>query len=215
MLFLVWLEVSYVDWSEMVFLKLFFEFCVAGKCDWKEVLFADRVFKNSHKAEVPTDAELIECFETSNIDEVAQMIAKKGELQTTSQDRAKALADKKKQIVNYIGKYYIDPKTKKPHTSINIENAWDSAKLKTDPDKPVEEQVKQGISKLREFIPLKRCEIVSVLFFCCWCKEMLGRKASNPSRTSGKCSRYTEEILFCFIRRLGSCIFLQSFHGSG
>ena len=130
-----------------------------GKGDWKDVCYADRVFKNSSKGEIPTDAELQEAFETSDVEEVMKTIALKGDLQTTSQDRAKAMADKKKQIINYIHKYYIDPKSKKPHPVVHIENAWDSSKLKVDLDKPVEEQVKQAYPKLLESIALKRCEI--------------------------------------------------------
>jgi rRNA metabolism SBDS family protein len=119
----------------------------------------DAVFKNSHKGERFSDAELQEAFETSNVEEVCKIIATKGEVQTNTSDRQKAMDEKRAAVVNYIAKYYIDPKTKKPHTLLNIQNALEAAKIRIDVDAPVDEQVKKAYSKLLEFIKLKRSEI--------------------------------------------------------
>lgn len=130
-----------------------------GKLGWDKVPVADRVFKNSSKGEVFTDAELIEAFETANVEEVMKQIAMKGELQTNAADRAKAVADKRKQIVQYLHKNYLNPKTKKPHPVLDLENALEVVKLRVDPDAPVDAQVKSVFSKLLEIIPLKKSEM--------------------------------------------------------
>lgn len=88
--------------------------------------------------------------------------AKHGEIQTNAADRKKLADDKRKQIFNYLSKYvywwfvslvqlkkkmsrryYVNPKTMKPHPLVHLENAWVAAKIKIDLDEPVEMQVKR------------------------------------------------------------------------
>jgi hypothetical protein len=53
----------------------------------------------------------------------------KGELQLTAAERQEKIDKKRKEIVNYIHKYYIDPKTKLPHPVVRIEGAIDEIKV--------------------------------------------------------------------------------------
>lgn len=46
--------------------------------------------------------------------------------------------------MNYLHKYYVDPKSMKPYPLVNLEAAWDAAKLKIDLDEPVDMQVKKA-----------------------------------------------------------------------
>lgn len=90
---------------------------------------------------------------------ILQEICKHGEVQTNAADRKKAMEDKRKQIINYLSKYYVNPKTGKPHPVVHLENAWDAAKLKIDLDEPVDVQVKKAQPKLIEQLPIKRAEM--------------------------------------------------------
>lgn len=69
-------------------------------------------------------------FETSDEKECAKIICLKGELQLTAAERQEKVDKKKKEIVNYIHKYYIDPKTKFPHPVVRIESAIDETKVR-------------------------------------------------------------------------------------
>jgi ribosome maturation protein SDO1 len=67
-------------------------------------------------------------------------------------------------VVNYIHKYYIDPRTKTPHPVVRIENALDQMKINVDPDMAAERQVQEKVlKKLPEILPIKRSEMSGTL----------------------------------------------------
>jgi len=82
-----------------------------GKTDFSEVLFVDRVL--DHKGEQYTAEELKEAFGTDDQNTILQEICRHGEVQTNAADRKKAMEEKRKQIMNYLCKYYVNPKTVK------------------------------------------------------------------------------------------------------
>ena len=63
--------------------------------------------------------------------------------------------DKRKQIVSFISRECIDPKTNLPHPPLRIEQAMNEIRYSIDPSKSVEEQAKDIIKLLRPIIPLK------------------------------------------------------------
>ena len=65
------------------------------------------------------------------------------------------MEDKKKQIVTYIAKTYVDPKTHLPHPPLRIEQAMKDGRVSVDPQKSVDEQVKDIVEELRSIIALK------------------------------------------------------------
>ncbi len=93
----------------------------------------------------------------------AKIIVEKGELQLTASERKDFVDQKRAEIgietlnsvaiifllisihlVNYIHKYFVDPRAKTPHPVTRIEAALDTLKIRVDPDIPVEKQV-QGM----------------------------------------------------------------------
>lgn len=54
----------------------------------------------------------------------------KGELQLTAAERQEKVRKKRAEIVNYIHKYYIDPKTKLPHPIARLDGAIDDVKVR-------------------------------------------------------------------------------------
>ena len=105
----------------------------------------------------------MESFNTTDVTEVLKIICEKGEVQQNASDRKEAMDEKTKQVMNYIVRNFIDPSTKKPHTLMNITNAWEAAKLRVDLDEPVDAQVKKALPKLLGIIKLKRSEITGKL----------------------------------------------------
>jgi ribosome maturation protein SDO1 len=63
--------------------------------------------------------------------------------------------EKKKQLVEFIAKTYVDPRTHLPHPPLRIEQALKDARVSVDPQKGVDDQVKDIVEKLRSIIPLK------------------------------------------------------------
>jgi len=92
-----------------------------------------------------------------------KIIVQKGELQVTAAERKEKLEKKRAEIVNYIHKYYTDPKMKTPHPVVRIENALEQLRIRVDPDIPVERQVQEIVKKLPEVLPIKRSEMQGLL----------------------------------------------------
>jgi ribosome maturation protein SDO1 len=63
--------------------------------------------------------------------------------------------EKRKRIVEYIAKTYVDPKSHLPHPPLRIEQAMKDARVSVDPQKSVDEQVKDIVENLRSIIALK------------------------------------------------------------
>jgi ribosome maturation protein SDO1 len=79
----------------------------------------------------------------------------------TTEQRRKMIEDKRKQIIDFISRQAVDPKTNLPHPPLRIENAMEQIHYSIDPFKPVEEQAREIIKLLRSILPLK-IEQVSV-----------------------------------------------------
>jgi len=61
--------------------------------------------------------------------------------------------------VNYIHKYFIDPRSKTPHPIVRIEAALDELKIRIDPDIPYDKQVQDIIKRIPEVMPIRKEEI--------------------------------------------------------
>lgn len=81
----------------------------------------------------------------------------------SSQERREAVQKKRLEIVNYIHKYYKDPKTKRPHPVIRIENALDEIKAKFDPDVATEKQANILVDKIVKVLPITRGDMTGII----------------------------------------------------
>lgn len=78
----------------------------------------------------------------------------KGELNLTTDQRRKMVEEKRKQIIQYINKNFVDPKTKLPHPIQRIENGLEDIRVVIDPFKKAEDQIKLVVDSLRKVLPL-------------------------------------------------------------
>ena len=83
-------------------------------------------------------------FKTTNSNEVIKQILLKGELNLTTDQRRKMVEEKRKQIIQYINKNFVDPKTKLPHPIQRIENGLEDVRVVIDPFKKAEDQIKSS-----------------------------------------------------------------------
>jgi ribosome maturation protein SDO1 len=120
-----------------------------------EVLAAETIFSDANKGTKISEENVRKAFGTTDMLKVAEMILKKGTLQLTTEQRRKMIEDKRRQIIDFISRQAVDPKTNLPHPPLRIENAMEQIHYSIDPFKPVEEQAKEIIKQLRMILPLK------------------------------------------------------------
>lgn len=128
--------------------------------DFKSLLISETVFKDSRKALKASDESVKKNFGTDDIKTIATAIIRKGELQLTTEQRREMVENKRKQIIAFIVKNCIDPKSGLPHPPQRIENAFGNIRVNIDPFKTVEEQAQDAIKLLRVDLPLKVSQVV-------------------------------------------------------
>lgn len=130
--------------------------------DISNVLVSDEIYSDANKGTRASTEKLLKFFKTKDQIDIARQILAKGEINLTTDQRRKMIEEKKKQIVQYINKNFVDPKTHLPHPITRIENAMEEVRLVIDPFKRSEEQAKGVIDALRKILPLKS-EIIQIV----------------------------------------------------
>jgi ribosome maturation protein SDO1 len=120
-----------------------------------QVLATETIFTDAGKGTKASEERLQAVFGTIDPIKIAEVILKKGTLQLTTEQRKQLVEDKRKQIVSFISRECIDPKTNLPHPPLRIEQAMKQIHFSIEPSKGVEEQSKEIIKLLRPIIPLK------------------------------------------------------------
>ena len=91
------------------------EYKLGKKKDISAVLVSEEIYTDSGKGTKPTTEKLLKAFKTEDPTEIAQIIMQKGDLNLTTDQRRKMIEAKRKQIVEFIAKTYVDPRTHLPH----------------------------------------------------------------------------------------------------
>lgn len=131
------------------------EYKLGRKKDISSVLVSDEIYTDSGKGTKPPTEKLLRAFKTEDPAEIARQILQRGDLNLTTDQRRKMVDEKRKQIVEFVAKTYVDPKTHLPHPPLRIEQAMRDARVSVEPQRNVDEQVKGIVEKLRSIIPLK------------------------------------------------------------
>jgi len=129
----------------------------------ENVLESDEVFKDFKKGVKASDSEIEVSFNTLDRMQVCRTILEQGEIQYTTEERRSFVEKKRNEIVNFIHKYYVDPRTKMPHPIVRIENALEELKVRVDPHLSAKKQVKEIIKSLPEVLPVKKMIIEAVI----------------------------------------------------
>ena len=131
------------------------DYKLGKKKDISAVLVSDDIYTDSGKGTRPSTEKLLKAFNTEDQTVIAEIILQKGDLNLTTDQRRKMIEEKRKQIVHFIAKTYVDPRTHLPHPPLRIEQAMKDGRISIDPQKNVDEQVKDIVEKLRSIIALK------------------------------------------------------------
>ena len=123
--------------------------------DVGSVLVSEEIYQNSGKGTRASSEKLQKAFQTEDPLIIAEKILQKGDLNLTTDQRRKMTTEKRKQIITFIAKTFVDPRSHLPHPPLRIEQAISDARVSVDPFKSAEEQVKDIVEILRSIIPLK------------------------------------------------------------
>jgi len=126
-----------------------------------QILVSDTIFKDVSKGEKASEERLKKVFGTEDVAKIAESIIAKGELQLTTDQRRRLVEEKRKQIVAFISRHCIDPRTNLPHPPTRVEQAMGEIRVSIDPFKDAEGQAKEIIQALKPIIPIKM-EMLSV-----------------------------------------------------
>ncbi|UCB59967.1 MAG: ribosome assembly factor SBDS [Candidatus Bathyarchaeota archaeon] len=124
-----------------------------------EILATDTIFTDANKGTKAGEDKLKTAFNTTDTQKIAEAILKKGTLQLTTDQRRRLTADKRKQIIAFIARQAVDPKTNLPHPPLRIEQAMEQIHYSIDAFIDAEEQAKDVIKLLRPILPLKMEQI--------------------------------------------------------
>jgi len=119
-----------------------------------EVLVTDTIFSDANKGLKVSESDLQTAFKTTDVQKIANIILKRGILQLTAEQRKRMVEEKKRQIITFISRQCVDPRTKLPHPPIRIQQALEQVHFSVDPFRNVEEQANEAISLLRSILPI-------------------------------------------------------------
>ena len=137
-----------------------FDYKLGKITEISKILVSDEIYTDSGKGTRASNELLVKVFKTEDTTKIAEIMMQKGELNLTTEQRKKMTTDKRKQIITFIAKTYVDPKTHFPHPPLRIEQAMTDGRVSVDPFKNSDEQIKDIIEKLRPIIPLKTENII-------------------------------------------------------
>ncbi|MCS7098796.1 MAG: ribosome assembly factor SBDS [Sulfolobales archaeon] len=131
------------------------EYREGRKVDLDEVLKGDYIYKDARRGDKASPEELVRVFGTEDVKTIADVVIKKGELQLTTEQRRRMLESKRKQVVNYIARSAVDPKTKTPIPPQRIEKAMEEARVSIDLYRGVEEQAAAVVKAISRILPIR------------------------------------------------------------
>lgn len=136
------------------------EYKLGKRHDLSSVLVSDEIYTDANKGLRASSEKLSKYFRTTDLIEVAKQILLRGEHSLTTEQRRRMTEEKKKQIVQYINKNFVDPRTHLPHPPLRIASAMNEVRTVIDPYKKAEDQAKDVIDAVRKILPLKSENVI-------------------------------------------------------
>ncbi len=113
------------------------------------------IFLDEKKGLKASNNDLQEAFGTLDFFKIAKEILMNGEIVLPVEYRNKLREEKTKQIIAWLSRNTIDPRTKTLHTPERIEAAMKEAGIKIDEFKPIDVQISSIINQLNRVLPIK------------------------------------------------------------
>ncbi len=133
------------------------------KVNLDDLLIGDYVYKDARKGLKASPEALKKIFGTTDIKKIAVEIVKRGEIQLTTEQRRKLIEAKRKQIITFISRNAIDPRTKAPIPPKRIELAMEQARVGIDPFLDIEKQAMNVIKAISRILPIKIAKAILLI----------------------------------------------------
>lgn len=127
----------------------------SNKLSWDKVLVAEAIFINSKKGTIAKDSDLVAVFGTSDVNKCAQIIVKEGDAQVSSAERKEDMEKHRKAVLGYIHSTYLDA-SNRPHPLSRLETLPEQAKVRLDPNIPVQKQADEIVKKMQGVLVFKK-----------------------------------------------------------
>ncbi len=158
---------------------LAFRYKSGEKVNFDDLLISDTIYKDARKGLKASPESIKKAFGTNDIRKIADIILRQGELQLTSAQRRRLFETKKKQIINYIVKNAVDPKTKLPIPAKRIENLFEELRISIDLNKSPEAQALDAVKRIARVMPIR---LAKALIKAVIPPEFSGRSYNELSR---------------------------------
>ena len=116
------------------------EYKMGKRSDISSALVSDEIYSDANKGSRASSEKMMKHFKTTDSVDIAKQILAKGELNLTTDQRRKMVEEKKRQIVQFINRSFVDPKTHLPHPIVRIEAAMEEVRVPIDPFRKVDDQ---------------------------------------------------------------------------
>jgi len=126
----------------------------------EQVIAYDEVYSDVQKANTASKELLMECFNTADINKIAEKIIRDGEVQLTTAQKQQLTEKKEKEIIDYIAKNAHDPKAKTPIPPQRLINAFAELKIKINLNTPKEKEIQEILDKLKRIMPISVEKII-------------------------------------------------------
>ncbi len=150
-----WIEVKGQRFEILVRPDPAFKFKEGERVDIDDILWSDIIYKDTRKGLKASPEAVRKAFGTDDVRKIAEKILREGNIQLTEEQRRKLIEAKKKQIITYIAKNAIDPKTGKPIPEKRIEAAFEELRIGVDPFKDAETQAVEAVRKIARIMPIR------------------------------------------------------------
>jgi ribosome maturation protein SDO1 len=114
----------------------------------------DKVFTDLKKGNVASKSELEKSFGTSDINEIAKVIVKQGDVEVNQEHRDEEKEKKIRQVVDFLARNSTNPQTGNPHSPDRIRSALEQAHINIK-NVPIEEQIEEILSHISLILPIK------------------------------------------------------------
>ena len=134
--------------------NLAYDFKAGKSVSIQKMLAVNDVYIDSKKGQKASNDDIKTVFGTDDIEEITEIMIKKGVIQLTTEFRKKKTEEKRLQIASIISKNAVNPQTKLPHPQDRIENAMNQARINIDPFVPADQQLNDIIDAIKLILPI-------------------------------------------------------------
>lgn len=131
------------------------EFKKSGKGFVPDILIFESVFSDYKKGLKVKDDDLRSAFGTTDIYIISERIVKEGEMMLPLEFRKEGKEMKLRQIVDWLSKSCIDPKTMKPHPPERIRSAIEQVGASIKDSEPADAQARQILKLIQKILPIR------------------------------------------------------------